>query len=40
MSKNELPIDKINKLAEILKQQDLTEIEIESTWGIQELALY
>lgn len=30
MSKNELPIDKINKLAEILKQQDLTEIEIES----------
>lgn len=30
MSKNDLPIDKINKLAEILKEQDLTEIELES----------
>ena len=30
MAKNELPVDKINKLAEILKDQDLTEIELES----------
>jgi acetyl-CoA carboxylase biotin carboxyl carrier protein len=30
MSKNDLPIDKINILAEILKKQDLTEIELES----------
>ena len=30
MAKNELPVDKINTLAEILKEQDLTEIELES----------
>lgn len=30
MAKNDLPVDKINKLAEILKEQDLTEIELES----------
>lgn len=30
MAKDDLPIDKINKLAEVLKAQDLTEIEIES----------
>ncbi|MDA0772954.1 MAG: acetyl-CoA carboxylase biotin carboxyl carrier protein [Cyanobacteria bacterium] len=30
MAKDELPIDKINKLSEILKDQGLTEIEIES----------
>lgn len=30
MSKDDLPIEKINKLSEILKEQGLTEIEIES----------
>lgn len=30
MANNDLPIDKINTLAEILKKQDLTEIELES----------
>lgn len=30
MAKDDLPVDKINKLSEILKDQGLTEIEIES----------
>lgn len=30
MAKDNLPVDKINKLSEILKEQGLTEIEIES----------